>query len=129
VGSARGNKGKQKAVAKMPLPCATLGVIGQVASHLFVWPIMTNKISDKTIALLRYREAHPEVSYRRLGKLFGISLQRAWQIVKEDKRNRMVVEYFRTHPGVSPAEVRAIFHISLQRAHSLMPGQEARGRG
>ena len=88
---------------------------------------MTNKISDKTRALLRYREAHPEVTYECLGELFGISFQRAWEIVKEDERNRMVVEYFRTHPGASPPEVQAMFHISIQRARSLM--EKARGRG
>ncbi len=89
---------------------------------------MTREISDNTLALLRYHENHPEASYGCLGKLFGISKQRAWQLVQEDKRNRMAAEYYRTHPGASPKEVRAIFHITLQRARSLMPAEE-RGRG
>ncbi|MBA7695932.1 hypothetical protein ES703_104573 [subsurface metagenome] len=89
---------------------------------------MTREISDNTLALLRYHEDHPEASYGRLGKLFGMSNQRAWQLVQEDERNRMAAEYYRTHPGASPEEVRAIFHITLQRARSLMPAEE-RGRG
>ena len=82
---------------------------------------MTNKIADHNVALLRYHERHPEVSNRRLGELFGISKVRVGQIIRRDKRNRMVVQYFKKHPGASPTEVRLIFHITLQRARSLMP--------
>lgn len=86
---------------------------------------MTSKITDHTLALLRYHEAHPEVSYRRVGELFGITQQRAWQLINRDKRERMAVEYFRTHPEASPAKVRAIFHITLQRVRALMPAEES----
>ncbi|MBA7536695.1 hypothetical protein ES705_28959 [subsurface metagenome] len=79
----------------------------------------TIKIADHNVALLQYHEAHPEVSNSRLGKLFGKSRERVRQIIKRDKRDRMVVEYFRTHPETTPAEVSSIFHISLQQAHSL----------
>jgi len=78
-----------------------------------------NKIADHNVALLQYHEAHPEVSNSRLGKLFGKSRARVWQIIERDKRDRMVVEYFRTHPETTHAKVRLIFHISLRRAHSL----------
>ena len=78
-----------------------------------------NKISEGNVRLLKYHEAYPEVSIGRLGKLFGITKQRVEQIIKRDKRDRMVVEYFRSHPETMPAEVSSIFHISLHRAHSL----------
>lgn len=78
-----------------------------------------NKIAEYNVRLLKYHEAHPEVSIGRLGKLFGITKQRVWQIIKRDKHDCMVVEYFRSYPETTPAEVSSIFHTSLQRAHSL----------
>lgn len=80
---------------------------------------MINKIADHNVALLQYHEGNPEVSCRRLGKLFGISKQRVEQIIKRHKRDQTVVEYFRANPGVSAAEVSSMFHISLQRATML----------
>ncbi len=86
---------------------------------------MPPKIANHTLALLKYHEAHPEVSNRHLGELFGITKQRVSQIIKWDKRDRMVVEYFRTHLRASIAEVRAIFGIrSVWRVRSLMPEKE-----
>jgi len=83
-------------------------------------------VSDHTIARLKYHEAHPEVSNRRLGELFGITTQRVGQIIKRDKRDRAVVAYLRAHPDASPAEVKAIFHISRRGEQSLR--KEAYGR-
>ncbi len=86
---------------------------------------MPPKIANHTLILLKYHEAHPEVSTRHLGELFGITKQRVSQIIKRDKRDRMVVEYFRTHPRASIAEVRAIFGIrSSRRIQALMPEKE-----
>lgn len=86
---------------------------------------MPPKIAKRTIALLEYHEAHPEVSNQRLGELFGITRQRVWQIIKRDNRDRTVVEYFRTHRGPSIGEVRAIFGIrSSRRIRALMPKKE-----
>lgn len=83
---------------------------------------MTDKIADHTLALLRYHEAHPELNNRQLGELFGITRQRVSQIIKRDKRDRMVAEYFRTHPGASLADVMAMFDIrSSRRVRTLMP--------
>ena len=76
-------------------------------------------ISDYTIALLKYHEVHHEMSYRRLGELFGITTQRVGQIIKRDKRDRRVVAYLRAHPDASPAQVKVIFHISRQKEQSL----------
>ena len=93
------------------------GAIGQVVSRLSRTTM--NKILDHSVALLQYHEAHPEVNNGRLGELFGITRQRVDQIIKRDKRDRMVVEYFSSHPRVSAAEVSSLFHISLRRARSL----------
>ena len=86
---------------------------------------MADKIANHTLALLQYHEVHPKLSYQHLGELFGITKQRVSQIIKRDKRDRMVVEYFRTYPGASIAEVRAIFDIrSSRRIRALMPEKE-----
>ena len=86
---------------------------------------MAHKIANHSLALLQYHEAHPNLSYQHLGELFGITKQRVPQIIKRDKRDRMVVEYFRTHPWASIAEVRAIFDIrSSRRIRTLMPEKE-----
>lgn len=86
--------------------------------------IKGRNIADKTRALLRYHDDHPEVSYGRLAEFFEISKQAVSKHIKEDKLDRMVVEYFKTHPGVSPDEVRLIFHITLKRACLLKPIRE-----
>jgi len=83
--------------------------------------IKGRKITDKTRALLRYHTDHPEVSCGGLGKHFGLSKQMVSKHIKEDRLDKMVVEYYRTHPGVSPDEVRVMFHITLWRACSLRP--------
>lgn len=86
---------------------------------------MAYEVSEHTLALLRYHEEHPEVNYRRLGELFGITRQRVSQIIKRDKRDKMVVEYLKTYPGASPAEVGTKFSIrSVWRVRSLMPEKE-----
>lgn len=86
---------------------------------------MAYKVTEHTLSLLRYHEAHPEVNYRRLGELFGITRQRVSQIIKRDKRDRMVVEYLKTYPGASPAEVGTKFGIrSIWRVRSLMREKE-----
>ena len=85
---------------------------------------VSNKIANHNVVLLKYHEAHLEVSNRRLGELFGISKVRVGQIIKRDKRDRMVIEYFRAHPDASPAKVKVIFHISERRVHSLMPTEK-----
>jgi len=75
--------------------------------------------ADCTLALLKYHAAHPEATCRQLDKLFGISNQRVCQIIKRDKRDRMVIEYFRRYPDASLGEVKAIFHISDRRTRTL----------
>jgi len=75
--------------------------------------------ADRTFALFKYHEEHPEASNRQLGELFGISNQRVGQVIKQHERDRMVIEYFRRYPDASPAEVKAIFHISDQRLRTL----------
>ena len=75
--------------------------------------------------MLRYHEEHPEMNYPRLGQLFGITRQRVSQIIKRNKRDRMVVEYLKTYPGASPAEVGTKFGIrSVWRVCVLMQEPE-----
>lgn len=86
---------------------------------------MAHKVTENTLSLLKYHEAYPEVNYRRLGELFGITRQRVSQIIKRGQRDRMVIEYMKRHPGVSPGEVGEIFGIrSIWRVRSLMPEEE-----
>jgi len=86
---------------------------------------MPPKVALHTLDVLEYHKTHPDISYQRLGELFGISRQMVSQIIKRDKRDRMVVEYFRTHPGASPPEVKAMFGIrSSSRIRALMPKKE-----
>jgi len=86
---------------------------------------MAYKVTDHTLSLLSYHEAHPEVNYRHLGELFGITRQRVSQIIKRDKRDKMVVEYLKTYPKASPAEVGTKFGIrSVWRVRVLMQGPE-----
>ncbi len=86
---------------------------------------MAYKVTEHTLSLLKYHEAYPEVNYRRLGELFGITRQRVSQIIKRGQRDRMVIEYIKRHPGASPGEVGTKFGIrSVWRVRVLMQEPE-----
>jgi DNA-directed RNA polymerase specialized sigma subunit len=40
---------------------------------------------DRNKRLKLFAEAHPEISYKEIGEMYGISESRAWRIIKETK--------------------------------------------